>query len=375
MERNTSGDVVYVNGTSISFPDLKHDIDIIVLYSVAYSLIFLFALLGNLTVIVVVVRHRWMHTKTNFFIVNLAVADLLVALVVMPINTMINIFLDWRYGAVLCKLTPFLQGISVCASVNTLAAIAIDRCLAICYPLSYKITWRTCKIIMCGIWTFSVVLMIPYLVVYNLELYNIHPDLTYVCSPTWPSTTFETIYFLAGSLLFCYSIPLVLITTCYCVIGYKVWHRKAPGVYGSNGIIHRSKIKVVKMLVVVVVLFAASWFPLWVIQIKMRMDPPSKDDFILYNYVIPICQWLGCANSSINPVVYSLFSRKIRTRIKTILMCKKAAYEIPRQLSSYASTRYVSVDYTNGHVTLRTNGSQTERKASRTDRLFNNVYD
>lgn len=373
MERNSSGDVV--NGTSISFPDLKHDIDIIVVYSVAYSLIFLFALLGNLTVIVVVVRHRWMHTKTNFFIVNLAVADLLVALVVMPINTMINIFLDWRYGAVLCKLTPFLQGISVCASVNTLAAIAIDRCLAICYPLSYRITWRTCKIIMCGIWTFSVVLMIPYLVVYNLELYNLHPDLTYICSPTWPSTTFETIYFLAGSLLFCYSIPLVLITTCYCVIGYKVWHRKAPGVYGSNGIIHRSKIKVVKMLVVVVVLFAASWFPLWVIQIKMRMDPPSKDDFILYNYVIPICQWLGCANSSINPIVYSLFSRKIRTRIKTILMCKKAAYEIPRQLSSYASTRYVSVDYTNGHVTLRTNGSQKERKASRTDRLFNNVYD
>lgn len=91
MERNSSGDVV--NGTSISFPDLKHDIDIIVVYSVAYSLIFLFALLGNLTVIAVVVRHRWMHTKTNFFIVNLAVADLLVALVVMPINTMINIFL------------------------------------------------------------------------------------------------------------------------------------------------------------------------------------------------------------------------------------------------------------------------------------------
>lgn len=263
----------------------------------------------------------------------------------------------------------------LCVGLLFDVSLLFCRCLAICYPLSYKITWRTCKIIMCGIWTFSVVLMIPYLVVYNLELYSSHPDLTYVCSPRWPSTTFETIYFLAGSLLFCYSIPLVLITTCYCVIGYKVWHRKAPGVYGSNGIIHRSKIKVVKMLVVVVVLFAASWFPLWVIQIKMRMDPPSKDDFILFNYVIPICQWLGCANSSINPIVYSLFSKKIRTRIKTILMCKKAAYEIPRQLSSYASTRYVSVDYTNGHVTLRTNGLQKERKASRTDRLFNNVYD
>lgn len=220
---------------------------------------------------------------------------------------------------------------------------------------------------MCGIWTFSLVLMIPYLIVYD-----IHDSF---CTATWPSPTLETIYFLAGSLLFCYSIPLALIITCYCLIGYKVWHRKAPGVYGSNGIIHRSKIKVVKMLVVVVVLFAASWFPLWVVHIKLRLDPHPTDIFTLFNYVIPICQWLGCANSSINPIIYSLFSRKIRMKIKAILLCRNAEYETPRHLSSYASTRYVSVDYTNGHVTLRTNGSQKERKSSRTDRLFNNVYD
>lgn len=220
---------------------------------------------------------------------------------------------------------------------------------------------------MCGIWTFSLVLMIPYLIVYDIH--------NSFCTPTWPSPTLETIYFLAGSLLFCYSIPLALIITCYCLIGYKVWHRKAPGVYGSNGIIHRSKIKVVKMLVVVVVLFAASWFPLWVVHIKLRLDPHPTDIFTLFNYVIPICQWLGCANSSINPIIYSLFSRKIRMKIKAILLCRNAEYETPRHLSSYASTRYVSVDYTNGHVTLRTNGSQKERKSSRTDRLFNNVYD
>lgn len=220
---------------------------------------------------------------------------------------------------------------------------------------------------MCGIWTFSLVLMIPYLIVYDIH--------NSFCTPTWPSPTLETIYFLAGSLLFCYSIPLALIITCYCLIGYKVWHRKAPGVYGSNGIIHRSKMKVVKMLVVVVVLFAASWFPLWVVHIKLRLDPHPTDIFTLFNYVIPICQWLGCANSSINPIIYSLFSRKIRMKIKAILLCRNAEYETPRHLSSYASTRYVSVDYTNGHVTLRTNGSQKERKSSRTDRLFNNVYD
>lgn len=34
---------------------------------------------------------------------------------------------EWRYGAVMCKVTPYLQAVSVCASVNTLAAIAVDR--------------------------------------------------------------------------------------------------------------------------------------------------------------------------------------------------------------------------------------------------------
>ncbi|XP_062596070.1 neuropeptide SIFamide receptor-like [Saccostrea cucullata] len=369
MERNSSSDSLNVSFTR----ELKHELEVVIIYSVAYALIFLFALFGNLTVIIVVIRHRWMHTKTNFFIVNLACADLLVAIVVMPINTMINIFIDWRYGAVLCKLTPYLQGISVCASVNTLAAIAIDRCLAICYPLQYKITWRTCKIIMCGIWLFSIVIMIPNLLVYNIDdTYSVTMSF---CLTKWPSATLEAVYFLVGNLLFCYSLPLALIITCYCVIGFKVWNRKAPGVYGSNGVIHRSKIKVVKMLVVVVVMFAASWFPLWVIQIKIRLEPDSKDYIAVFNYVIPICQWLGSANSGINPIIYCLFSKKIRTRIKTMLLCRKTEYEVPRNLSSYASTRYVSVDYTNGHVTLRTNGSQKERKSSRTDRLFNNVYD
>ena len=36
-------------------------------------------------------------------------------------------FSEWRYGAVMCKVTPYLQAVSVCASVNTLAAIAVDR--------------------------------------------------------------------------------------------------------------------------------------------------------------------------------------------------------------------------------------------------------
>ena len=36
-------------------------------------------------------------------------------------------FPGWQLGALMCKAAPYLQGVAVCASVNTLAAIALDR--------------------------------------------------------------------------------------------------------------------------------------------------------------------------------------------------------------------------------------------------------
>ncbi|KAH3863399.1 hypothetical protein DPMN_026384 [Dreissena polymorpha] len=52
---------------------------------------------------------------------------MLVAVFCLPITLLDSLYNGWRYGAFLCKATPYLQGVSVCASVNFLAAIAVDR--------------------------------------------------------------------------------------------------------------------------------------------------------------------------------------------------------------------------------------------------------
>lgn len=83
------------NGTSSDtkfYSDLKQPLQLIVIYSIAYTVIFLFALFGNLCVIAVVWRNRRMHNVTNFFIVNLAVADILVAVFVVPITLLTNLY-------------------------------------------------------------------------------------------------------------------------------------------------------------------------------------------------------------------------------------------------------------------------------------------
>lgn len=75
----------------------------------------------------------------------------------------------------------------------------------------------------------------------------------------------------------------------------------------------KSKVKVVKMLVAVVILFVLSWLPLYVIftRIKLGGTVDEWEDEIL-GIVTPIAQWLGVSNSCINPILYAFFNKKYR---------------------------------------------------------------
>lgn len=71
---------------------LRHPVHRTVIYSIAYSLVFLCALFGNLMVVLVVYRNASMHNATNYFIVNLAIADILVAIFCVPITLLDNLY-------------------------------------------------------------------------------------------------------------------------------------------------------------------------------------------------------------------------------------------------------------------------------------------
>lgn len=70
----------------------RHTVTLTAVYCVAYVIVFLVGLIGNSFVIAVVLRSPRMRTVTNFFIVNLAVADILVIVFCLPATLMSNIF-------------------------------------------------------------------------------------------------------------------------------------------------------------------------------------------------------------------------------------------------------------------------------------------
>lgn len=108
-----------------------------------YILIFVIALFGNGVVCYIVLSTTRMKTVTNYFIVNLAVGDVLMSLFCVPFSFVSILLLQyWPFGSVLCHLVNYSQAVSVLVSAYTLVAISIDRYIAILWPLRPRISKR-----------------------------------------------------------------------------------------------------------------------------------------------------------------------------------------------------------------------------------------
>lgn len=96
-------------------------------YYTAFFALIIAAVGGNAIVTWIVLAHRRMRTVTNYFLVNLAVADLLISVLNTPLNFVYMLSSSWPFGAVLCRLSHLTAPLTISASVFTLMAIAIDR--------------------------------------------------------------------------------------------------------------------------------------------------------------------------------------------------------------------------------------------------------
>lgn len=108
-----------------------------------YTSIFVLALVGNGVVCYIVYSSPRMKTVTNYFIVNLAVGDIMMSLFCVPFSFVSILLLQyWPFGSLLCHLVNYSQAVSVLVSAYTLVAISIDRYMAILWPLRPRVSKR-----------------------------------------------------------------------------------------------------------------------------------------------------------------------------------------------------------------------------------------
>ncbi|CAF3062394.1 unnamed protein product [Rotaria socialis] len=104
-----------------------------------------------------VIRNRRMHSVTNYFICNLALADCLVACFAVPFQFQAAALQKWLLPHFLCKLAPLVQVLSVDVSIYTLVlvTISLDRCYAMLYPLKPKLSRKSAFILFIVIWVIA----------------------------------------------------------------------------------------------------------------------------------------------------------------------------------------------------------------------------
>ena len=132
------------------------------------------------------------------------------------------------------------------------------RFLAICYPFKFQMSRLCARRVIIIIWLFSSIVAFPWALYFQLQPIDPSSPELMLCNEQWPDESSEITYFIVANLCLCYLIPLCAITACYLAIWVKVWRRIIPGEQPKglgnqlDYLLQRSKIKTVKMFVVVV---------------------------------------------------------------------------------------------------------------------------
>ncbi|MBN3295734.1 DRD2L protein, partial [Amia calva] len=121
---------------------------------------------GNVLVCMAVSREKALQTTTNYLIVSLAVADLLVATLVMPWVVYLEVVGEWRFSLIHCDIFVTLDVMMCTASILNLCAISIDRYTAVAMPMLYNTRYsskRRVTVMIAVVWVLSFAISCPLL--------------------------------------------------------------------------------------------------------------------------------------------------------------------------------------------------------------------
>lgn len=331
---------------------VQRDFSFRVLTACFLSLLILSTLLGNTLVCAAVIRFRHLRSKvTNFFVISLAVSDLLVAVLVMPWKAVAEIAGFWPFGS-FCNVWVAFDIMCSTASILNLCVISVDRYWAISSPFRYerKMTPKAAFILISVAWTLSV--LISFIPV-QLSWHKAKPAGPSEGNATAPGETTDNCdsslsrtYAISSSLISFY-IPVAIMIVTYTRI-YRIAqkqirriaaleraavHAKNCQTATGNGkpvecqpessfkMSFKRETKVLKTLSVIMGVFVCCWLPFFVLNCMAPFCGTGETQpFCIDALTFDVFVWFGWANSSLNPIIYA-FNADFRKAFSTLLGC------------------------------------------------------
>ncbi|XP_065361931.1 neuropeptide F receptor isoform X2 [Calliphora vicina] len=288
-----------------------------------YCVLIVVGSVGNILVVLAVVRKPMMRTARNLFILNLAISDLLLCLVTMPLTLMEILSKYWPFGscAVLCKMIAMLQALSIFVSTISITAIAFDRYQVIVYPTRDNL--QTCGAVstLGVIWLLALLLASPLYIIKRLIHADIPPMLQELgihgvsfCIEDWP-LNHGRFYYSIFVLCFQYLVPIVILSAAYLGIYNKLKNRITVVTVQTTSS-QRSAERGRRMkrtnclLISIAVIFGVSWLPLNIFNLYADMKRPAVTNDMMVMYAF--CHMIGMSSACSNPLLYGWLNDNFR---------------------------------------------------------------
>ena len=266
-----------------------------------------------------------MRRKINYFILNMALSDILLSIFALPMD-FVELFVEYWFisdgllGKTLCKGVPFLKYLSCVVSIESLLLIAVDRFGAVVFPLRRPfISSKICPSLILGTWICGVIGLCPYLIAFKL----VEHDGKLTCALRFTENFLEEKHLQALSLIL-FALSFALMTILYGIILFKIKFEKIPGEQSAIARQQRVKrnSKVLKMVIAIVLGFFLCCGPLAVsvFLTVFSSDNTTRLSCGKLQYSI-IAKVMAHANCAINSCICFTFSGNFRDGLKSVFAC------------------------------------------------------
>ncbi|XP_053724072.1 adenosine receptor A1-like [Synchiropus splendidus] len=309
------------------------------------AVIALSSVVGNVLVVWAVRINRSQRNTTFCFIVSLALADIAVGALVIPLAITLSIGLQTHFYS--CLLVACTMLVLTQSSILALLAIAIDRYLRVKIPMSYKqvVTPRRAGMAVLLCWLVSIVVGLTPMFGWN-NLESLRRNSSLLTDDLRVKCEFETVISMDYMVYFNFFgwvlPPLLLMLAIYVEIFYmihKQLNKKVTVSHADPSRYFGKELKLAKSLALVLFLFAVSWLPLHILNCITLFCPSFKmPAFLLYIAII-----LTHGNSAVNPVVYAFRIKQFRSAFRKIwklyFLCQDPVGRLPQRGSQRGRSR------------------------------------